>query len=150
MADFAGAKAAIRQRLVDNWTATPITFQNEAPPEPWPPVDADGFATAFVNLEISSLPSSLEGAGVPGKQAWRNPGFIYVHVFVPSGSGEAQATQHATDVGEVFRAALFYKDEPGCYVRTWAPRVDGGGSGDDDGNWFRVTMSVPFEYWHRG
>lgn len=150
MADFAGAKAAIRARLVDNWTATRITFQNEAPAAPWPPVDADGFPMAFVNLEIASLPSSMAGAGVPGSQVWRNPGFIYVHVFVPSGSGDAVATQYATDIGEIFRGEVFYQDAPGCYVRTWAPRVDGGGSGDDDGNWFRVTMSVPFEYWHRG
>lgn len=150
MADFAGAKAAIRQRLVDNWTATPITFQNEAPAAPWPPVDADGFTAPWVNLDIATLDSAMRGAGTPGNQVWVTHGTIRVHVFVPTGQGDAQASQYATDIGEIFRAKVFYRDEPGCYVRTWAPRVDGGGPGDDDRNWFRVTMSVPFEYWHRG
>ncbi|MBN9334835.1 phage tail terminator-like protein [Devosia sp.] len=150
MGDFAGAKAAIRQRLIDNWTETPITFQNEPTPTPWPPKDADGFPTGFVNLELSTQPASMRGAGQPGSQVWINPGFIYVHVFEPSGTGEAAATQRATAIGEIFRGKVFYETGDGCYVRTWAPRVDGGGSGSDDGNWFRVTMSVPFAYWHLG
>lgn len=150
MGDYAGAKAAIRQRLIDGWTDTPITFQNEAPPTPWPPLDADGFATGFVNLDLSSQPAVMRGAGRPGHQVWINPGFIYVHVFEPSGTGEAVATQRAVEIGELFRGTKFYDNGDGCYVRTWAPRIDGGGSGDDDGNWFRVTMSVPFEYWHLG
>jgi hypothetical protein len=150
MGDFAGAKAAIRQRLVAGWTTTRITFQNEKPEKPWPPVGADEFPTGWVNLEIATLPSSIEGAGMPGRQVWRNPGFIYVHVFVPTGSGDAEATAHAVAIGEIFRGAVFYQDGSGSYVRCWAPRVDGGGSGDDNGNWFRVTASIPFEYWHVG
>lgn len=150
MADFAGAKAAIRQLLVDGWLTTRITYQNEAPGTPWPPVGVDGFPVPFINLEVATLASAMRGAGVPGKQTWLTDGFIYVHVFVPTGAGDAQATEYATAIGEIYRAKVFYLAAPGCYVRTWAPRIDGGGSSDDDGNWFRVTMSVPFEYWHRG
>src|SRR4051812_35861289 len=41
MADYAGAVAAIKQRMMDNWTTTPVVFQNDTPPVmPWPPVDA--------------------------------------------------------------------------------------------------------------
>jgi hypothetical protein len=151
MADYAGAVAAIRERLVDGWDLTPIAFQNESPPTPWPPMTDDGKKhRPWVNLEIEGMPASLQGAGVPGQQVWTHPGFIYVHVFVPTGSGDAGAREMASAIGELFRGAVFYRDTPGCYVRCWAPRVDGGGSSDDNGNWFRVTMSVPFEYWHRG
>ena len=52
--------------------------------------------------------------------------------------------------GEIFRAAKFYDDGLGSYVRTLAPQVDGGGSGSDDGKWFRTTMTCDFTYWHRG
>lgn len=149
MADFAGAKAAIRQRLVEGWTATPITYQNKTP-DVWPPKDADGLSTAFVNLEVATTRSDMRGAGKPGSQVWLDEGFVYVHVFVPTGDGDADATEHAVAIGELFRGAKFYDDTPGHCVRTWAPRIDGGGSGDDDGNWFRVTMSVPFQYWHLG
>lgn len=151
MASFGGAKRAIRERLEAGWTSTRITYQNKTPADPWPPKAPGGKKLApWVNLEIKGLPSSLRGAGVPGKQVWLKPGFIYVHVFVPTGSGDDDATDMADAIGELFKGAVFYQVAPGCYVRCWAPHVDGGGSGDDDGNWFRVTMSVPFEYWHRG
>lgn len=149
-ASIAGAKAAIRQRLIENWTLTPITFQNEAPPSSWPPM-ADGDFAPWVHLEVTNTGSAMHGAGKPGSQVWVYDGLILVHVFVPINSGEALADQHAVTIGEFFRAKVFYQNvTPGCYVRTWAPRVDGGGTADHDGNWYRVTMTCPFEYWHRG
>lgn len=148
MADYAGAKAAIRQRLVDNWATTRITFQNELPDDPWPPVGGDGWPAPFVNLEIVTTHSEHYTQGRTG--VWLTEGFIYVHVFVPTNSGDALATEYANTIGEIFRGEVFYNSGDGCYVRTWAPRVGAGESGDDEGNYFRVTMSCGFEYWHRG
>jgi hypothetical protein len=165
MPDYAGAKAAIAQRLIDNWAVTPITRQNKIPDDPWPPTEPNPDAPDFpqlapwVHLEIFTLPGGgIYGAGTPGKQIWQTDGFIYVHVFVPSGTGDELATQYAATIGEIFRAKVFYENGDGCYVRTWAPRVDEGGPATtstdiewaNTGNWFRVTMSCPFEYWHRG
>lgn len=165
MADYAGAKAAIRQRLIDNWTATRITFQNEVPQDPWPPSTPDPDAPDFpvlapwVHLEIFTLPGGgIQGVGVPGAHVTRTDGYIYVHVFVPAATGDGTASQLAWQIGEIFRSKVFYQAAPGCYVRTWIPRVDEGGAAStvsdiehaNTGNWFRVTMSVPFEYWHRG
>ena len=150
MADYAGAVASIRDRLETLWTTTRITYQNEAPADPWPPVDGDGRLVPFVNLEVVNLSAEMRGAGTPGQQVWVYDGFIYVHVFVPINTGTALATQYAVQIGEMFRGKTFYADEPGCCVKTWAPRVSGGDIGSDDRNWFEVTMSVPFEYWHRG
>lgn len=158
MSDYAGAKAAIRSRLAANWSTTRITFQNEKPNSPWPPVDGDGILLPWVHLEIVASRSGMHGAGKPGSQIWITDGLIIVHVFVSHGSGDALATQYANTIGEIFRAKVFYNSGDGCYVRTWAPRVDEGGpvqsEGDiewaNNGAWFRVSMSVPFEYWHRG
>jgi len=161
MGDYAGAKAAIRQRLAANWTTTRITYQNTKPAAPWPPTDGAQPMPNFlpwVHLEIASSRSQMHGAGKPGSQVWVTDGLILVHVFVPEGIGDALATQYANTIGEIFRAKVFYDSGDGCYVRTWAPRVDEGGpvKSDSDiewantGVWFRVTMSVPFEYWHRG
>ena len=149
MADYAGAKAAIRSRLEDNWTTTPITYQNEEPEQPFPPKRGNGSLAPWVNLEIIGAGSGIWTFGTPGNRGWRYPGEIHVHVFVPVGEGIEQADQYACDIGEIFRAAKFYDDDAGCYVRTLSPQVDGGGSGDDDGKWFRVTMTVDFNYWHR-
>lgn len=160
MGSLAGAKAAIRQRLEERWTSTRITVPNEMPAEPWPPrgapdPEAPDFAVfaPWVHLEIATLPAAMRGAGRPGHQVWVTDGFIYVHVFVPAGSGDQIANQYADEIGEIFRGALFYNHGDGCYVRSWAPRSDEGGDATtaaDQGNWFRVTMSCPFQYWHRG
>lgn len=150
MADYAGAKAAIRARLDAGWTTTRITYQNESPAEPWPPKRANGSLAPWVNLEIIGEGSSIWTAGKQGDHIWRYSGEIHVHVFVPVGEGIELADQYVCSIGEIFRAAKFYDDGQGACVRTLSPQVDGGGSGDDDGKWFRVTMTVDFIYWHRG
>jgi hypothetical protein len=147
MADYAGAVAAIKQRMIDNWTTTPIDFQNESPQQH---VDANGSPIPWVYCEIIGNGSSLRGAGTPGDHIWIYSGLIAAHVFVPVNTGTDLAQQYAVAIGEIFRAQGFYSDDAGRIVRTWSPRTDGGGSDADDGNWFVVTCRIPFEYLHRG
>jgi hypothetical protein len=54
----------------------------------------------------------------------------------------------------IFRTATFYQDSNGSYVRTIAPNPpDGGGTaqleGTDAVSLFRVTVTIPFSYYHR-
>lgn len=151
MADYAGAVAAIRDRLAANWTTTPIAYQNE----PFdPPTDPNsGALTPWVFLEVLSNDSGLRGAGTPGDNIWITIGHILVHVYVPINSGADLAQHYATTIGEIFRAAGFYSDGQGAIVRTGidpAPRTDGGGTDADRGNFYRVTMTCGFEFFHRG
>ncbi|NGO50428.1 hypothetical protein [Allomesorhizobium camelthorni] len=150
MPDYAGAKAAIRSRLETNWTTTRITYQNETPADPWPPVDGSGVLQPWANLEIVGSGSRIVGQGTPGNHVWRYDGIIYVHVFTPVGAGIELGDQYAVAIGEIFRAAKFYDATPGFGVRTLAPSIDDADSGDDDGNWSRTTMHCDFTYWHRG
>lgn len=163
MGSYAAAKAAVRAALETGWTTTRRLYQNETPADPWPPSTVPAGSifpvmSPWVYMEIASMPGqSLSGVGVPGDQLSQTNGFIYVHVFVPDGTGEATATQYAETIGELFRSKKVYEAD-GCYLRTWVPRVDEGGdagaqseiAGINAGNWFRVTMSVPFQYFHRG
>jgi hypothetical protein len=148
MPDYAGAKAAIRSRLIAGWSTTRITYQNETPLDPWPPLNDNGTLAPWVNLEIIGTGSQIWTFGKDANRGWRYDGLIHVHVFTPVGSGDGLATTYAVTIGELFRAAKFYDSTEGYYVRTLAPQVDGGDSGSDDGNWFRVTMTVDFTYWH--
>jgi hypothetical protein len=152
MADYAGAVAAIRDRFVAQWVTgsnpkTPIAFQNE---------DFADQSTPWVYFEVINSASELQGSGTPGSHVWLYRGNIFVHVFVPVGYGAADAQALAVAAGEIFRTKQFYDTDPGCCVRTGVgadgegPRVDGGGSGADNGNWWRVTATIPFEYWHLG
>lgn len=157
MGSYGAAKAAVKAALIAGWTTTTIAYQNEVP-DPWPPVDGDGWPAGFVYFEMATMPGqAIRGVGVPGDHLSQTNGFIYVHVFVPDGTGEATATQYAETIGELFRSKKLYEAD-GCYLRTWVPRVDEGGSAGDNseiagvnaGNYFRCSMSVPFQYFHQG
>ena len=147
MADYSGAMEAIKSRITANWSTTPLSFQNE----PSPAVqDANANPTPWVHCEIFGLPGDIEGMGTPGNQTWLYDGLLHMHVFTPTGSGDAIGRQYADQLAEIFRNAEFYNGTPGFAVRTRTGYVDGGGPGSDDGLWYRHTATVPFEYWHRG
>ncbi|MHA6690596.1 phage tail terminator-like protein [Devosia sp. A449] len=164
MGSYGAAKAAAKAALEAGWTTTRIAYQNEVPDEPWPPeavVPGSSFAAfqPFVFFEMATMPGqAIRGVGMPGNHLSQTNGFFYVHVFVPDGTGEATATQYAEAIGELFRAKVLYQPGDGCYLRCWVPRVDEGGdaaaqseiAGVNAGNWYRVTVSVPFQYFHRG
>lgn len=138
MADYAGAVAAMRARFEANWIETPIAFQNEAPPE---------FGTnPWVYFEVIASQSEIRGAGRPGDNVWLTTGHIFVHVFTPEGYGYPESLRLADAAGEIFRARTFYNDADGAKVICMAPQTDGGASDADNGNWFRVTTAIPFEF----
>ncbi|RWP84890.1 MAG: hypothetical protein EOR12_27040 [Mesorhizobium sp.] len=152
MADYAGAKAAIRARFDTGWTTTRKTYQNEDPAEPWPPVRPSGSPAPWTQLRIRDRGSEIWTFGTAGNRGWRYDGDIIVHVFTPVGEGTTQGDQYAVTIGELFRAAEFYKDGLGSYIRTLAPEIIGGDDAakSEDGKWFGITMTVEFTYWHRG
>ncbi len=151
MADYAGAVAAIKAKFVAEWVTggsptTPVVFQNAA--NEYDP--STNTQQPWVYFEIIGSSSGLRGVGTPGSQTWLYRGFIAAHVFVPINSGFELAQTYAVAIGEIFRAKGFYNDGNGAIVRTWSPRTDGGESDADDGNWWRVTCTIPFEFFYRG
>lgn len=151
MPDIAGAMAAIEQRLADNWSTTRIAYANTTPDQPWPPTDPNtGNAAPWVLIETVNTLDNPRAVGQPGNQFWFYEGLVHVHVFVPLNFGIADARNYASQIGDIYRNKTFYNSVDGYQVRTIAPRVDGGDSASDDGTWFRVTATIPFEYYHRG
>lgn len=147
MADIAGAEAAILARFRANWSRTPVALPNGPDVEKF---DSAGDLQPWAYFETAVSTSTLRGVGRPGDQLWEYLGLVSIHVFVPTGAGDALAKELATAAGEIFRSAEFYRDTPGHCVRTWAPRIDGGAPASDDKNWWRVSATIPFEYLHRG
>jgi hypothetical protein len=151
-ADYAGALAAIRQRFVDNWTTTPIAYVNE-PAEP--AVDANGNPTTWVLFETVNSGSKIDGWGSSGNNTVVYYGMIKAHVFAPVNSGIADCYAKALAAGEIFRNKVFYDSvTTGCYVRSGyrpeeQPRIDEGDASSNDGQWFAVTATIPFEFWTR-
>src|SRR5690606_17138546 len=93
------AKAAIRDRMEAEWTATAVVYPNEhfdrPANEPW------------VYLEVLGAGADSTVFGSEGKRVARDDGIIFAHVFVPVGVGEALATQYAEQIGEIFRVQRF-------------------------------------------
>lgn len=147
MADFAGAVDAILTRLEANKPpGLPIALPNRAKPET---VDADGNPVAWAYAEVLGTTAGIRGVGVPGDHVVVDDGLIMVTVFVPDGEGAGPGFALAGQIGEIFRAREFYEPSPGVCVRSWTPRITGGGAGDDNGMWFAVTVTIPFEFWRR-
>lgn len=151
MADYAGAVAAIIQKMIDEWKTggeptTPIVFRNKE--NEYDP--STNTQQPWVYFDVIGNGSSLRGVGSPGDHIWIYNGLIAAHVYVPVNNGTEIAQAHAVAIGEIFRAKGFYNDGQGRIVRTGSPRTDGGEEGSEDGNWYVVTCRIPFEYLHRG
>jgi hypothetical protein len=152
MADYSGAVAAMRTFFEARYSATPIAYQNEdAPSDPWPPVDGTGKPVPWLYFEVVQVETRLRGVGLPGNQVWLTVGFIRAHVFAPKGYGFAEHLAIAGLAAEVFRSQTFYNSDPGACVRCWGengegPTVQGGDSASDDGNWFGVVVAIPFQF----
>jgi hypothetical protein len=144
MADYAGAVAAMRARFADNFSGAPVAYQNEdAPQKPWPPQPP----VPWAYFEVIETQTALRGVGLPGNQTWLTSGHIFIHVFAPKGYGLADHLALAGRAGDVFRSATFYNSELGAKVVCRGPSVQGGDSASDDGNWFGVTVSIPFDFY---
>lgn len=145
----------MQQRMRDNWSATRILCQNDTPDQPWPPRDEASTQdprplAPWVFFEVLGSSSGIRGVGMPGSHVWLYRGLILAHVFTETGKGSTIGQQYAVTIGEIFRAKEFYNSDPGACVRTWSPQTDGGDFSDFHGNWFRVTCSIPFEFYYRG
>lgn len=131
MTAFAAAASQIRARMNANFTAAPIAWEN-APHQP----NDD----AFVFFEVVSGGSEQVSIGSPNARLYRHAGVIQAHVFVPTGKGTKLALEHADTIAAIFRGQSFNG------VLCFAPRLGNAAQADDDGKWYRVTVSIPFQY----
>lgn len=146
MADIAGALAAIEERFKSAWSATPYGLENGPEPNVR---DGNNLLVPWVYFEAFATASGIKGVGKPGNHVVVDDGEIFATVFVPLGSERGVARQHAVAIGEIFRVKEFFKVETGCCVRTWTPRVGRGEktvSENPDGNWWAVSVIIPFEF----
>jgi hypothetical protein len=155
MANYAGAIAALRTAFAAAWAAAypavPIAYPNTIPPaETWPPIDGSGAPVPWVYFEVIGNGAALRSCGAPGSLLWLYKAHIFVHVFVPADYGTDDAEAFAVAAGEIFRAQTFYQDGAGAKIICYAPQTDGGAKDADNGNQWRITCSIPFEYYHHG
>lgn len=123
---------AIRQYLDTNWTATPKLWENQ-------PVTLPDAFENFVTVQI--MPADDRQVTMGG-QGYRHFGNLYCDVFVAQQAGTAVAEDLARQLALLFRGVTYQS----IMFRTPTIRSGGRTRGPQDGEFYRVTLMVPFEF----
>ena len=123
---FQAAEIAIQQRLRDNWTTTPISYdnsdfsaQNDVP---------------YIHLSVIDGFASQVDWGKP-TNTYRHLGVIVCQIFVPIGVGTGLAKGYADSIAAIWRSARF------SGITCLTPRVEKVG---EIGSWFQINVTVDF------
>lgn len=131
------AENAIEDRLRAFWTATPIAVQNEGFT---PPVDVNGDALPFIEIEFPGAVGTLWGIGDPGNNSWRDDGVFQILICVPTGWGARLARQYAKDIAAIYRGQSFAES-----VVCFAPFPPRAGR-TEDGTYYVMTLPIPYAF----
>ena len=134
MNPWQNAENALRGRMESEWDVAGVAvhYQNVTP--------AQQPNSPFVFFEILWGEAFKASIGSPGAELYRHPGVLMVHAFVKTNTGTKRLIEIAGRVAEIFRTQRFGG------VRTETPSIGRPGPGSEDGNWYRVTVSIPFTY----
>ena len=123
---------AVEARLAAGWSRCPVVSVNlnKKPPP-------DGSAHLVVQYPAaSSRPISI---GAPGANIYREEGAFRILVNMPKGDGQEQGLQWADELAALFRGRRFGG------VETFAPSSPALDDRNDAGNFFQLSIAVPYE-----
>lgn len=128
---------AVRGYLASNWSETPIAWENEAftRPEPMAP---------WLAVEIAGSLYSQESIGADTQAAnrWDEAGTLFLHVFVPAGTGSSTARRHCKTLADLFRGARLIGDA----LEFMDASIGLGEPGDEEGTTYRISVSVDWRH----
>ncbi len=129
-------RGAVTDYLAANWTLSELVYQNTTTE---PPVASDGVLRPWVYVEVSYNSTDQWSIGETDRtdNRWREDGLVFIHVYTPAGSGLSVADQYADAMIELFKGIQLAPD-----IEFRDITSDIGGLGDDDGNYYRVTVAV--------
>lgn len=142
---LAPAVAAIKAYLAAGFSSCPVRWQNE---DFKPPVD-NGRPAIYLEAEIIGGRNALEAFGKPGSRLFIHPGLIRFYVLARKGSGIEAALTIADELSLLFQRAEFGRSGDQL-VRTQDFSVYDGVASVEDGNYFVLMTSVPFDFYYAG
>jgi hypothetical protein len=139
------ARAAIRSFVESRFTAAPLVWPNERTFAPDVPA-------AFVAVEVIGLDNAIRGVGDPSNRLFIHSGLIMAHCFAVFGTGSGAADTMADALADLLtrQDILISGAAESPLVRTEDPTTHDGELGSEDGNYWRVTVSVPFDFYYWG
>lgn len=125
MGFFQDIRAAIEQRLANNWSSTDIAWDN---------IDYQPTSeTAFIRCLVEEVDSrQVSSQTTP---CHRVVGYIHIMIMVPTNTGTNTARGYADDIAAIFRNANFSD------IQCTSPRIERVG---DIGEWFQYSVLIPF------
>jgi hypothetical protein len=132
---YADAHTTLRQRF-----ATSFAAARPGVPVAWGNVTCDPPATGpWVRFQIADYQARQASIGGLGRNLFRHPGDVFVHVQVPAGGGTSEALAIVDDVCAIFR------NWQSGGITMGAPFVRQIGEREFDGaRWFVVVCAIPF------
>lgn len=124
---------AFEQRLTDQWSTTPLVFENqfyELPDTPAP----------FVYVEVFGDTYNQDTVGAPQNNEWLEQGVTYLHVMTPSGQGSRLARTYANSLLYLFR------EQPIGNLFMPEMSIGAGDPGKDWPGYWAMSATI---FWHR-
>lgn len=144
---FAPAEAAIKGYVAANFSAWPIRWQGD--PDFRSPLNVNGSPAPFIEAEIIGGYNRLVGFSKVGNRVFIHPGLIRFYLCIPNGTGTAVANEIADQLSAFMQRAEFGQSGDQM-VRTLDFSTNGGVAGYEDGNYFVLQSSVPFDFYYAG
>jgi hypothetical protein len=124
---------AVKARLAASDITTPVRHPNA---DFQPPADG----SAFVAIQYPLASEAQTTFGAPGNNVFREEGVIRFVVNIPRGADIEVAASIAEQLRALFRSARF--DGVRCYAPTSLVFNDG----NDEGNYSRASIAVPYDF----
>lgn len=149
---FAPVFTKVRAVVTSGFTAWPVKWPNErltgyALDEGAKPIGADGRKISFVEYEQIGGRTTQQSFGSSGNRVERSPGLLRFYFLVPEGEGTSEAISKADTMGSLFELQEFRLDD-GTMLITYEPSVSQNVAGVEDGSYWVLMLSIPYDYYY--
>lgn len=137
--------SAIEAYLKQNWTTTPIVFENKNTTEDGQAVPPDPeLVPAWVEVEITGTVYGQQSIGMSNQanNRWDEEGVLFINVYVKSGTGSALARTYAKSLADMFRGTTLLSGS----LEFLDAFIGKGQPGAREGNWYLVPVD---QEWRR-
>jgi len=141
---------AIKTYLTEQWLTSPLQFENEPEIDKTDPATRPGTPESpvqnapWVMVEMTGTLYGQQsiGAATQATNRWDEEGQLWLHVFVPTGTGGHTARLHAKSLADLFRGTTL----SGGSLEFMDAQIGMGEPGGADGAWFSVSVVLDWRY----